>query len=71
MEQLQPKMSFLSRSIMDSIPVKMGFITVNFWPYGQPISRPVTFSSDSRAVLIAFFSHDQIWINNNKMPEIR
>ena len=36
-------MPFLLRSIGDFIPVKMEFITVKIWPYGQPISRPESF----------------------------
>ena len=38
-------MPFLLRSIGDFIPVKMEFITVKFWPYGQPISRPANMLS--------------------------
>ena len=37
-------MTFLLRSIGGFIPVKIEFITVKFWPYGQPFSRPGVWS---------------------------
>ena len=45
-------MPFLLRSIGDFIPVKMEFITVKFWPYGQPISRPARAAGGNSRIVV-------------------
>ena len=52
-------MPFLLRSIGDFIPVKMEFITVKFWPYGQPISRPDVHLIGKRKV--EFVKRCKVW----------